>query len=252
MACGRFKNRNPFRLISFRCFLTMHKGTTRIMSVIALLIIYTKTKHRTWCQTIFYIFMTSLEKLICIHARFFILIIGLCLITCIQSRGLLDNLKFDSFNNYFFDEQFHSINRLNNCEFICILQKRERSQLFCNNRLLLTLVGVTGFEPAASWSRTKRSTKLSHTPFFHALKLYHICGGLSIFFLQLLSFFCFPDCGDERCRFASRRRGRVRASCIGKCQMLFVFPIGRQARSLFHATVRLKILHRFANISFSK
>ena len=27
------------------------------------------------------------------------------------------------------------------------------------------LVGVTGFEPAASWSRTKRSTKLSHTPF---------------------------------------------------------------------------------------
>ena len=26
------------------------------------------------------------------------------------------------------------------------------------------LVGVTGFEPAASWSRTKRSTKLSHTP----------------------------------------------------------------------------------------
>ena len=34
-------------------------------------------------------------------------------------------------------------------------------------RLLPTnfLVGVTGFEPAASWSRTKRSTKLSHTPF---------------------------------------------------------------------------------------
>ena len=26
------------------------------------------------------------------------------------------------------------------------------------------LVGVTGFEPAASWSRTKRSTELSHTP----------------------------------------------------------------------------------------
>lgn len=114
------------------------------------------------------------------------------------------------------------------------------------------MVGVRGLEPPASWSRTKRSTKLSHTPFFHALELYHICGGLSIFFLQLLSFFCFPDCGDERCRFASRRRGRVRASCIGKCQMLFVFPIGRQARSLFHATVRLKILHRFANISFSK
>ena len=26
------------------------------------------------------------------------------------------------------------------------------------------MVGVTGFEPATSWSRTKRSTKLSHTP----------------------------------------------------------------------------------------
>ena len=26
------------------------------------------------------------------------------------------------------------------------------------------MVGVTGLEPAASWSRTKRSTKLSHTP----------------------------------------------------------------------------------------
>ena len=28
----------------------------------------------------------------------------------------------------------------------------------------LDMVGVTGFEPAASWSRTKRSTELSHTP----------------------------------------------------------------------------------------
>ena len=100
----------------------MHKGTTRIMSVLAFLVIYTKAKHRIWCQTILYIFMTSLEKLICIHARFYILIIGLCLITCIQSRGLLDNLKFDSFNNYFFDELFHSINLLNNLEFIYILQ----------------------------------------------------------------------------------------------------------------------------------
>ena len=26
------------------------------------------------------------------------------------------------------------------------------------------VVGVTGFEPAASWSRTKRTTKLCHTP----------------------------------------------------------------------------------------
>lgn len=26
------------------------------------------------------------------------------------------------------------------------------------------MVGVTGFEPMASWSRTKRDTKLRHTP----------------------------------------------------------------------------------------
>ena len=30
--------------------------------------------------------------------------------------------------------------------------------------LLLFLVGVSGFEPEASWTRTKRDTKLRHTP----------------------------------------------------------------------------------------
>ena len=35
------------------------------------------------------------------------------------------------------------------------------------------MVGVTGFEPAASWSRTKRSTKLSHTPVFFFRKVYY-------------------------------------------------------------------------------
>ena len=35
------------------------------------------------------------------------------------------------------------------------------------------MVGVTGFEPAASWSRTKRSTKLSHTPIFFFRKGYY-------------------------------------------------------------------------------
>lgn len=33
------------------------------------------------------------------------------------------------------------------------------------------LVGVRGFEPPASWSRTMRSTKLSHTPIKLKLKL---------------------------------------------------------------------------------
>ncbi len=28
------------------------------------------------------------------------------------------------------------------------------------------MVGMTGFEPAASWSQTKRSTKLSHIPVY--------------------------------------------------------------------------------------
>ena len=30
--------------------------------------------------------------------------------------------------------------------------------------VLAATIGVTGFEPATSWSRTKRSTKLSYTP----------------------------------------------------------------------------------------
>ena len=31
----------------------------------------------------------------------------------------------------------------------------------------LRMVGVAGLEPAASWSRTKRDTKLRHTPMFN-------------------------------------------------------------------------------------
>ena len=34
----------------------------------------------------------------------------------------------------------------------------------CTSTLLLFLVGVSGFEPEASWTRTKRDTKLRHTP----------------------------------------------------------------------------------------
>lgn len=29
---------------------------------------------------------------------------------------------------------------------------------------IITLVGMTGFEPATSWSQTKRSTKLTYIP----------------------------------------------------------------------------------------
>ena len=33
------------------------------------------------------------------------------------------------------------------------------------------LVGVPGFEPGASWTRTKRDTKLRHTPIVTAILL---------------------------------------------------------------------------------
>ena len=41
----------------------------------------------------------------------------------------------------------------------------QKGLIFC----MLLLVGVTGFEPAASWSRTKRTTKLCHTSLFNCI-----------------------------------------------------------------------------------
>ena len=35
---------------------------------------------------------------------------------------------------------------------------------FSNPVRILPVVGVSGFEPEASWTRTKRDTKLRHTP----------------------------------------------------------------------------------------
>ena len=35
------------------------------------------------------------------------------------------------------------------------------------------MVGVTGLEPMASWSRTKRDTKLRHTPIITTLNIIH-------------------------------------------------------------------------------
>ena len=40
---------------------------------------------------------------------------------------------------------------------------RIRKKAGIHERFLL-LVGVSGFEPEASWTRTKRDTKLRHTP----------------------------------------------------------------------------------------
>lgn len=59
------------------------------------------------------------------------------------------------------------------------------------------VVGVSGFEPEASWSRTKRDTKLRHTPSKATLRLYNKQAtksrGLSdffkLFFQKTLAFF---------------------------------------------------------------
>ncbi len=47
------------------------------------------------------------------------------------------------------------------------------------------LIGVTGFEPAASWSRTKHSTGLSHTPITEIL--YHNSLPLSIVAVKIFA-----------------------------------------------------------------
>ena len=49
--------------------------------------------------------------------------------------------------------------------------------------LLFVLVGVTGFEPAASWSRTKHSTKLRHIPIL-LVTFYHNFNFLSMVSLE--------------------------------------------------------------------
>ena len=42
--------------------------------------------------------------------------------------------------------------------------KRKTPKSFGDFSVFLYLVGVSGFEPEASWTRTKRDTKLRHTP----------------------------------------------------------------------------------------
>ena len=48
----------------------------------------------------------------------------------------------------------------------------EKEKSASSGHAFLFLVGVTGFEPAASWSRTKRSTELSHTPLSYSIQLF--------------------------------------------------------------------------------
>ena len=42
--------------------------------------------------------------------------------------------------------------------------RKSLNPLIYNGFKAFCMVGVTGFEPMASWSRTKRDTKLRHTP----------------------------------------------------------------------------------------
>lgn len=51
------------------------------------------------------------------------------------------------------------------------------------------VVGVRGFEPLSSWSRTKRDTKLRHTPYENC------CLTMSCFQIQYLSYEADPKVG---------------------------------------------------------
>ncbi len=47
------------------------------------------------------------------------------------------------------------------CSNYILLFKKEKTT---HRMVFAYLVGVSGFEPEASWTRTKRDTKLRHTP----------------------------------------------------------------------------------------
>lgn len=50
------------------------------------------------------------------------------------------------------------------CPLPALFEKIDRAYTLSIFLFLYIIIGVTGFEPTASSSRTKRSTKLSHTP----------------------------------------------------------------------------------------
>ena len=81
------------------------------------------------------------------------------------------------------------------------------------NDLAVFRIGVTGFEPAASWSRTKHSTGLSHTPI--APIVYHKGPGLSS---PLPKFFLF------------RRQAEIPAYHCSALHLCPLFPPGSQVQ----------------------
>ena len=63
---------------------------------------------------------------------------------------------------------------------------------------LFPVVGTPGFEPGASWTRTKRDTKLRHVP-LNACLLYTVLMRLStIFIAHILLFFRINCQRDEK------------------------------------------------------
>jgi hypothetical protein len=47
---------------------------------------------------------------------------------------------------------------------VCAVQKTKKPHPFSTGKAFITLVGVAGFEPATSWSQTRRDTGLRYTP----------------------------------------------------------------------------------------
>ena len=47
---------------------------------------------------------------------------------------------------------------------LCENQKKNRKSIYSKDLRFFLVIGATGFEPATSWSQTKRSTELSYAP----------------------------------------------------------------------------------------
>ncbi len=72
------------------------------------------------------------------------------------------------------------------------------------------MVGMTGFEPAASWSQTKRSTKLSHIPIIKYLVF--VCGQVRFY------------CNLQRMK-SEKKRDSLRSSALIDFDCCRLFPL---------------------------
>ncbi len=63
----------------------------------------------------------------------------------------------------FFYNFFHFAKNTGFSSYVCHFFEKKRNNLI-TNKLFLCVVGVRGFEPPASSSRTKRATGLRYTP----------------------------------------------------------------------------------------